>query len=145
MTESKPLALLEIERELSAKPDSVFSALTQPEKMSQWFYGMDTGYARAEADLRVGGKYKVSMYRSDDELAAAPHGEYLEIDPPSKLVFTWTSEGYVKNSIVTIILRETEKGTHLHLKHELPEEAKEAHNEGWTTCAERLETFLKIV
>ncbi len=43
MNENKPLALLEIERELSANRDAVFSALTQPEKMSQWFYGMDEG------------------------------------------------------------------------------------------------------
>jgi uncharacterized protein YndB with AHSA1/START domain len=142
MNESKSLALLEIERELSAKPEAVFNALTQPEKMSQWFYGMDEGYAKAEADLRVGGKYTVSMYRPNHELAAAPHGEYLEIDRPSKLVFTWTSEGFVENTIVTIILKETESGTHLLLRHELPEEAKEAHTEGWTACGDRLEAFL---
>ncbi|MBL4575200.1 MAG: SRPBCC domain-containing protein [Opitutaceae bacterium] len=141
MDKSKTLSLLEIERELSASREAVFSALTQPEKMSQWFFGMDDGYSEAEVDLRIGGKYTVRMYLPNKELACAPHGEYLEIDPPQKLVFTWTAEGFVEHSVVTITLKESEKGTLLHLRHELPEEAVAEHRQGWIACSERLEAF----
>ena len=96
MNDDTSIALLEIERTFAAPPEKVFDALTQPEKMNQWFFGMDHGCARVEQDFRVGGTYTINMMTPegedgscDGEVRHAPHGEYLEIDRPNRLVFTW--------------------------------------------------------
>ena len=59
--------------------------------MAQWFYGMETGQAKVKCDFRVGGKYAIEM--SNPEITCTPSGEYLEIVPPRKIVFTWNSPG----------------------------------------------------
>jgi len=152
MSESSSLAMLDIERRFDASREMVFSALTEPDKMNQWFFGMPEGCAKVEQDFRVGGKYVINMLKPDgsegscenaSEAEYAPHGEYLEIDPPNKLVFSWISEGFVDDSTVTVLLEEENGGTKLTLRHELPAPVVEPHREGWTTCMNHLEAFLK--
>jgi len=152
MSESSSLAMLDIERHFDAPREAVFAALTEPYKMNQWFFGMPGGSAKVEQDFRVGGSYTVNMFAADGseskcenarEAEYAPHGEYLEIDPPNKLVFTWISEGFVDDSTVTVLLEEEEGGTKLVLRHELPAAVVEPHREGWVTCISHLEAWLK--
>jgi uncharacterized protein YndB with AHSA1/START domain len=71
-----------------------------------------------------------------------PHGTYLEIVPPEKLVFTWSSEGFVTDTKVTIELFERGGETELVLTHELPEGMIEPHRQGWTNCLSHLEVYL---
>ena len=131
---------LVIKRLLKADRKRVFSALTDPQKMTQWFYGMETGQARVTCDLRVGGKYSIEMV--NEEQTCVPGGEYLEIVPPEKLVFTWSVDGLVEDSKVTIELFERGKQTELVLTHELPEEVSEPHAQGWKNCLDHLEALL---
>jgi uncharacterized protein YndB with AHSA1/START domain len=150
MTNEKPPTtnLLEIERELKASPREIFAALTQPDLMGRWFYGMENGSARVEQDFRVGGKYTIFMIaadgsentgcQSEGKAEHAPHGEYLEIVPDQRLVFTWVSEGFVDHSVVTIELSKAGDTTRLVLRHELPEDAMQPHREGWTNCLRHL-------
>jgi uncharacterized protein YndB with AHSA1/START domain len=118
----------------------VFSALTEPTKMAQWFFGMKTGRAKVTNDLRPGGKYVIEM--SDDEQSCSPRGTYLEVAPPERLVFTWSSKEREAESKVTIELFETEGGTELVLTHELPPDKIEGHQQGWNNCLDHLEQFL---
>ena len=37
------LTLVEVKKTVSANLDRVFKALTEPEQMNQWIYGMDEG------------------------------------------------------------------------------------------------------
>ena len=138
MKENEVLSLLEIRKTICGKRDAVFDALTKPEIMSEWFYGMDQGSAEVESDFRVGGGYVIRMFKSDGSASSCaeyePHGEFLEIDRPNKLVFTWISEGFVDYSVVTISLVATEEGTELTLRHELPEMVADVHKEGWNAC-----------
>jgi uncharacterized protein YndB with AHSA1/START domain len=131
---------LVIKRILSAPRERVFSALTDPAKMAKWFLGMETGQAKVASDFRVGGKYSVEM--SNSEETCVPSGEYLEIVPPEKLTFTWSLDGVVKNSKVTIELLAQGNKTELVLTHELPEDISELHRKGWLNCLRRLEELL---
>ena len=69
-------------------------------------------------------------------------GEYKEISPPDKLVFTWNSD-FVQNTVVTLTLSDSDGGTEVTISHELlPEgEMAENHRGGWTGCLNRLETI----
>jgi uncharacterized protein YndB with AHSA1/START domain len=132
---------LVIKRLLKRDRREVFSALTDPIKMAQWFYGMETGQAKVTIDLRPGGKYLIEMFNEEGQNHQA-QGTYLEIVPPERLVFTWISEGFVTDSKVTIELLERGEWTELVLIHELPEDIIEPHRQGWTNCLMHLEVFL---
>jgi uncharacterized protein YndB with AHSA1/START domain len=73
------------------------------------------------------------MMNEDKEI---PHaGTYLEIDPHSRLVFTWESPYSLDDSVVTIDLAEPAPGkTDLTLRHVKfrSEQARDGHKEGWT-------------
>ena len=131
---------LVIKRTLPASRERVFSALTDPARMARWFYGMEPGQAKVTSDFRVGGTYSIEM--SDDHQKCVPCGEYLEIVPPEKLVFSWSSEGHVKDSKVTIELFDKGSQTELVLTHELPKDEVESHQQGWANCLRHLEEYL---
>jgi uncharacterized protein YndB with AHSA1/START domain len=138
---SKNPRKLVITRLLKHDRAKVFAALTDPAKMADWFYGMETGQAKVTVDLRPGGHYVIEMSNAAGE-KHKPHGTYLEIVPPEKLVFTWSSEGFVTDSKVTVELFERNEGTELVLTHELPEDMVEPHRQGWTSCLLHLESYL---
>lgn len=131
---------LRITRHLNHDRARVFSALTDPAKMTQWFFGMKNGRSKVTNDLRPGGKYTIEM--ANDEMSGTSHGTYLEIVPPEKLVFTWSSDCGAAETKVTIELFERGGGTDLVLTHELPESDAPSHREGWNGCLDHLEIFL---
>jgi len=131
---------LEIVRQFPHEPARVFSALTDPAKMSQWFFCSESGATKVTNDLRRGGKYVVEMPHDGEPVVI--HGVYLEIEPPKKLVFTWNSTRGVKDSKVTIELSPISGGTKLVITHELPENMVPEHREGWIVCFDNLESFL---
>ena len=141
MTTENTLTMLELSKVVNAPQKRVFDALTQPELMNQWMYGMDEGRAEVESDLRPGGKYILRMIRPDDTVAYEPQGEYLEIDPPNRISMTWSSEGFIDHSILSFELSEVDGGTKITLRHELPEFTVADHRDGWTTCLGHCETF----
>jgi uncharacterized protein YndB with AHSA1/START domain len=136
----QPMQTLVVRRILNADRERVFRALSDPVKMAEWFYGMETGQATVTCDFRVGGKYVIAM--SDGQKKCVPAGEYLEIVPPRKVVFTWSVEGVVQQSKVTIELFEKGNRTELVLTHELPQDVVDPHRHGWKNCLEHLETLL---
>ncbi|HTB80222.1 MAG TPA: SRPBCC domain-containing protein [Opitutaceae bacterium] len=137
---SKRTQTLQIIRQLKHDRASVFSALTDPAKMAQWFFGMKNGRARVTNDLRPGGTYTIEMI--GDNKTAKPKGTYLEIVPPEKLVFTWLACTDGSESKVTVELFKQGAGTKLVLTHELPEEQIQGHREGWGMCFDNLELYL---
>jgi uncharacterized protein YndB with AHSA1/START domain len=82
-----PATTVYLERLLPATVAEVFAAWTDPTLMAKWL--APTGYAEVETDLRVGGQFRVTMIGDDVRLEHS--GEYLLIDPPRRLSFTWRS------------------------------------------------------
>jgi uncharacterized protein YndB with AHSA1/START domain len=80
----------------------VFEAMTKPEHVKQWWGRLGEGYSVpvCEIDLRVGGAWRFVNRHPKGE--AAFHGEYREITPPSRLVFTEIFEQFPESvSVVT--------------------------------------------
>ena len=141
-----------IKRVLPAPRSRVFKALTVPVVMSRWFFPNPAWTAKVTADVRVGGGYTIAMC---DE-AGGTHeqlGEYKEISPVSRLVFSWTChEVGVVDSLVTTELAEINdrRGrTELTLTHVLPaahtnlREVRRRHEEGWIGCLSQLDLLLR--
>jgi uncharacterized protein YndB with AHSA1/START domain len=129
-----------VEREvrIAARPETVFAFFIDPEKMILW------KGRRAELDARPGGVYRVEI--SDQAIAK---GEYIEIDAPRRVVFTWGWEGQEQSegahavapgsSRVEISLEPDGDGTLVRLRHlDLPEESREIHGQGWDLYLGRL-------
>ncbi len=136
-------AVLVVKRSLSALPEAVFSALTDPAIMAQWFFAGADWSADVSGDPRVGGAYTITMHAPDGR-SIAQWGEYREIDPPDRLVFTWSND-LVQDTVVTVEL--TPRGrerTDLVLYHALPDEAQihRMHRDGWAACIAGLERYL---
>jgi uncharacterized protein YndB with AHSA1/START domain len=74
---------------IAAPPERVFQAITNPAEQPRW-WGQQGVYRITEwkGDLRVGGKWS-SVGMGADGKSFHVDGEYLEIDPPHKLVHTW--------------------------------------------------------
>jgi uncharacterized protein YndB with AHSA1/START domain len=123
----------EVEERIDAGPAEVFAFLTDPERYRRWM-GIE-----AELDARPGGIYRVRM---SNDLTAL--GEFVEVQPGRRLVFTWGWQGSAEvppgSSTVEITLREEDGSTLLRLRHSgLPdEEAGGSHEEGWTKYLGRL-------
>ena len=80
----------------------VFEAMTKPEHVRRWWGCLGDGYSVpvCEIDLRPGGRWRFVNRHPKGE--AAFHGEYREITPPSRLVFTEIFEEYPESvSVVT--------------------------------------------
>lgn len=129
-----------VEREvrIAARPETVFDFLVDPEKQILWMG------RRAELDPRPGGTYRVEI---NDQATA--RGEYVEVVPPSRVLFTFGWEGQQAgegehgvppgSSRVEVTLEPDGDGTLVRLRHfGLPEQAREMHGQGWELYLGRL-------
>ncbi len=124
----------------------VFDAWTKPELLARWMLG-PSGWTMpvCEIDLRVGGKYLYTWRSQTDGSEFSTGGEYREIDPPRKLVYTWAWESKPGiDTVVTVEFLDRGTSTEVVLTHTgFPEEAARArHEQGWTGCLANLEKAL---
>ena len=101
-------------RLFDAPRDLVFQAMTKPEHVRQWWGRLGDGYSVpvCEIDFRVGGKWRFVNRHPQGE--AAFYGEYREIDPPGRVVFTEIFEAFPDAvSVVTAELTEERGKTRL--------------------------------
>jgi uncharacterized protein YndB with AHSA1/START domain len=142
-TKEKPT--ISIVRKFKAAPEKVWRAWTDAQTLKQWMAPSDA-YAvlLAEADVRVGGRYRIVMKAPDGEEHDLS-GVYREVTPNRKLVFTWAWRSTPeRESLVTVELRAAAGGTELALKHEqfFDAAARDRHQHGWDGCIGRLERML---
>jgi uncharacterized protein YndB with AHSA1/START domain len=134
--------IVEVERRIAARPETVFSYFTDPERYRRW-QGVE-----AQLDPRPGGVFRVVATTRPNYIVS---GHFVEIEPPSRLVFTW---GWEPNdelvegqadlppgaSTVEVVLVAEGDATILRLRHSgLPSEiACRFHAWGWGETLDRL-------
>lgn len=114
--------------------------------MSQWFGGMRPGSAgEAQIDLRVGGRYRI-VSRVEGGETHDVSGEYLEVLPHRRLVFTWAWHSTPERaSRITIDFAEQDGGTAVSFVHDrfFDDQARANHERGWQPGFERLGDYLQ--
>src|SRR5580765_2417914 len=102
---------IQLTRLFDAPRQLVFDAMTKPEHVKQWWGRLGEGYSVpvCEIDFRVGGKWRFVNRHPKGE--AAFHGEYREIAPPGRVVFTEIFEAYpdVVSVVTTDLIEENGK------------------------------------
>jgi len=135
---------LQIKRLIKAPRDRVYAAWTDPVQLKQWFGPEKVQTRDLIADARVGGKFRWDLTNPEGEKMTCL-GEYRELLPGKKIVFTWDGDEDWENhtSVVTVELSDRDGGTELRLTHEkLPnEESRNGHTGGWNSALDKLEKF----
>jgi len=137
-------------REFDAPIGLVFDVLTKPEHVRNWFAPFDCQVTVCSIDLRVGGEYHI-VFKTTDGEECSFRGTYLEVEPPSRLVFTWAwheTDDFAsprgQESIVTIQFSPAGERTEMVFTQAVfkEEQARAAHNRGWTESFDKLGSFL---
>jgi uncharacterized protein YndB with AHSA1/START domain len=137
---------LEITRFINAPRNRIYAAWTDPAQLKEWWGPEGVRTRNFTADARIGGTYRWDLFNQEGEEMSV-HGEYRELVPGKKIVFTWQWEDdeawEERLSIVTVELSDHKGGTEVRLTHvQLPSEAsRDRHNEGWNSVLDRLEKF----
>ena len=137
---------LTLTRRFRARPEKVWAAWTDPERLIAWFCTTQAkpGTLRAELDVRVGGRYRISF-----DLESGEHSEvggvYREVVPNERLVFSWAWHSTPeRESLVTVAIRPDGDGALMVFTHEqfFDETARDNHAKGWSELFAQLETIL---
>jgi uncharacterized protein YndB with AHSA1/START domain len=138
-----------IERAFRAPAQAVFDAWTSEEVLRRWFHAEhDWETSEAKVDLRLGGAVRVVMRDPHKNAEHGGGGHYTEIDPPARLVFTWTwdndEEG--RQTLIELDLEESEGVTTVRMTHSglRDEESVRSHEGGWTRCFDNLQRILGV-
>jgi uncharacterized protein YndB with AHSA1/START domain len=134
---------LVVKKQMAASCEEVFDAWTDPMSLMEFMKPPSVQRIDAQVDARVGGKFRIDMIGVSS--ITSHTGEYLAIDRPRLIKFTWVSK-HTDNrpSVVTIEL--TPRGAdkcEIVLTHtELPESQVKQHTAGWTAIADMLADFV---
>lgn len=126
-------ALVRVNHRFPASAEAVFDAWLDPELIGKWMFGpavRDEQVVRTLIDPRVGGAFSFVVRRQGKEINHL--GEYLTLERPHRLVFTWTTaDSLPATSRVTIEILSLENQCELTLTHEIQPE--------WLDYAARIE------
>jgi uncharacterized protein YndB with AHSA1/START domain len=137
--QTMPLAGRTVEKEMfiAAAPERVYRAFTVKEDLERWFV------TTADIQARAGGAF--NLHWNDDSV----NGEYVELDPPRRITFTWDERPKYGITTCTIELTPEADGTLLRLTHtgfgegDNWDELYNGVNSGWTEELTHLKTWLE--
>lgn len=136
---------LSVEHTINAPIEFVYNAWLDPALMAR-FMTPAPGVVATDisTEPHVGGRFAVTMIVDGNHLEHK--GEYLALEPYSKLIFTWVSPFSIDGSTVTLDLSEAVDGTHISLTQVkfLNEEMCDNHKNGWAAILACLNQVLTI-
>ncbi len=139
-----PESTIRIEKHIPAPPEQVFAVWTDPSQWADWYAPSDDfGPSIGEADLQVGGHYRLGMLLPGQSDPRFVSGQYCRVDAPGTLSFTWAWEPHTPKTVetqVTLEFHPRGQGTDLVFTHERfrDEPDRNSHAQGWQGCLDRL-------
>jgi uncharacterized protein YndB with AHSA1/START domain len=136
---------IELQRRFRASPERVFRAWTQPIALREWWCPPGWVAGEIEIDLRVGGAYRITMSRTGSAGAGVSvGGQFLEVRPPERLVYTWRWEGAFAEMPETLVMLElhgSDNETLLTLHHDnfIDPGLRQQHRSAWMSACDRLD------
>jgi uncharacterized protein YndB with AHSA1/START domain len=102
----------ETTRVYDAPRDRVWREWTEPEAFADWFGGAaaEVPVDTVSMDVRAGGAWRATMYAGPNRLEIQWRGEYLEVEPPARLVLTITDQPGEEYDLVTVTLTDLGDG-----------------------------------
>jgi uncharacterized protein YndB with AHSA1/START domain len=134
--------ILRIERRFEAPRDVVFSLWTHPKHIIRWWGPRGFGLSRCEQDFRVGGNWRVHM--ENGEITHWVWGRYREIQPPERLVFSYSMDILRYETLITLDFEADGDATIMRFTQAefLTEEDAEGHHIGWASTLSMLADYV---
>jgi CTP:molybdopterin cytidylyltransferase MocA/uncharacterized protein YndB with AHSA1/START domain len=138
--------VLRLTRVLPAGPERVFAAVTTPDQLAAWWGPRGFTAPCVELDPRPGGRYRILMQPPQGD-AFVLSGEFREVDPPTRLAFSFEWERPDPDDRpyeVALELRPLGGSTQVSLEQRpfATEGRRALHRDGWTDAFDRLEALL---
>jgi uncharacterized protein YndB with AHSA1/START domain len=135
---------IRVTRYFEASPERVFDAWLVPRTLGQWMFGprvRDENVVRLDVDPRVGGNFSLKVERNGELIDHV--GQYLQIERPHHLVFTWAIKDLSDDvpSEVHIDIQASGSGCVLVLVHRMDpkwSDYADRTRNGWTTMLDAL-------
>ena len=128
-----------ITRVFDAPRERVWKEWTEPDRFAAWFGGSESEVppSTVSMDVRPGGSWRATMYAEPGRREIQWNGEYREVVPPERLVFTvWDEPGKEAYELVTVVLTDLGDGrTEMFFRQDgrmSPEEYERA-GQGWSS------------
>jgi uncharacterized protein YndB with AHSA1/START domain/predicted enzyme related to lactoylglutathione lyase len=103
-----------VSRHFDVSPERLFDAFVNPEIASQWLMTSKSSTAEHNLDPRPGGEYSIVRHSGDKIYTAV--GEYLEVEPPRRLVYTFCMPQFaVDVGVITVEIEPDGAGSRLSL------------------------------
>lgn len=144
MMNAVPPIEVRVTRYFEASPERVFDAWLVPRVLGQWMFGprvRDENVVRLDVDPRVGGSFSLKVERKGELIDHV--GQYMEIERPYRLAFTWAIKDHPDDapSVVQLDIGASGSGCVLTLVHRM--DAKwgdyaDRTRDGWTTMLDAL-------
>ena len=111
MVERKSAREMVMTRSFAAPARIVFDAWTRPELLKLWWTPRSMGLSllSCEMDVRTGGSYRFVIAHPAAEQPMAFFGTYIDVTPPSRLV--WTNEESADGALTTVTFAEQDGQT----------------------------------
>lgn len=135
---------LELKRQFDASAERLFDCFASAEALEQWFGPGAMTIPQAQADFRVGGRYRIVMRETTGEEYIVG-GQYLRIERPELIEMDWKWEHGEVTSRVLLEFRDLgDQRSELALHHSGFEDQSDAdaHTDGWTGGLDNLRTHL---
>jgi uncharacterized protein YndB with AHSA1/START domain len=149
-----------IERVFNAPIELIWQMWTVPEQFKKWYGPTGFSVPVAEMDVRVGGKHLICMASPDGSMKMWTTGEYVDIVPNERLVYTDSPadengnvvspsamgmpEGYPATTEVTVVLEELGERTKMVMTH-VGHPAKSGAGGGWEQAFDKLAVYIESV
>ena len=143
MTAKVENPVLEITRIFEATPAEVFNAWLNREEWALWIGPEGVHCDVTLLEPHVGGRYRLTMHLSNDNILRIA-GIFKAIEPNKSFAFTWGGESDLRETLVTVKLRDLNGRTELTLRQEgLPTAAdRDSHSKGWNSALNKLAAYL---
>jgi uncharacterized protein YndB with AHSA1/START domain len=137
---------LRLEAEMPAPRPRVFALLTEPWEVARWWGPSGFEIPSIDSDPSVGGRFRIAMQPPDGDLFHL-QGEFLELDPPALVSYTFRWEEPDPDDIenvATLRLEDLGESTRLTVEHGpfATQARRDLHEQGWTESLEKLRQLL---
>jgi uncharacterized protein YndB with AHSA1/START domain len=142
LTTQPELPSARVERILPARPERVYDAWLDEHSLREFLCPAPGQATEVAVDARLGGSLRAVMTFPDRQSEIT--GEFVALDRPDRVSFTWRTDKGEPESIVTVLLAPHAEGqTHMTIIHSRQLAALvEGYCAGWTSIADRLAGYL---
>lgn len=135
---------LVVRRSIRATPERLFELWTQPRHLLEWWGPAGVECSGAEIDLRPGGAYRIDNRMADGGTLAII-GVFEIVEPPHRLVYSWSVDPTQAAERVTVRFERRGELTEVVVEHEriANESTRRGHESGWIDCLAGLDEYVE--